>query len=475
MANIIQRFRASWGLMREIEQIGRKSTDLAYTPAWQKATWRDLNFDRARDEAYNTNAAVSACVRALTFAFQEPRPLVVDQNDERILNHPLQALLDRPNPFMSHSELLVFVITYLAIGGNCYLYKVRNSSGMVVELWPYHDGHFTPVPGGKEWIKKYVYNIGDGREIDIDAKDVVHIKWPMPDLAQPWIALSPLRAIAKEVDTDSELTRMLQTILINDIPIRTVFNLPAGTNMTDGEYRIFMERLMGRHAGAARGTPAVTEGVATITNLSLNLKDLDLTSLRGVPEARICAAYGVPPEVAMLSVGQAHSTENNLYAADVRFTTRTLSPLWSLTSGELTQDLAPEFNGDVRVVYDIASIQALKKDEVATWTRVIQGFDAMLITKNEARAEMGLVPIGKLQLTDPGDVFKSEPAPQPMQPSIIDVTPQPAQLTDEQKRYPFPIALKAKQDESTETLQERMRRELEAYLKAQYEDAAAAL
>lgn len=466
--NTWQRFRRSWQLMREIEHAGKAAT-LSYSPEWQKATYRALTFDRARDEGYNVNAAVAACIRALTFAFPEPRPYVLDQNDERIANHPLQVLLNRPNPIMSHSELLVFIITYLAVGGNCYLHKVRNAAGMVIELWPFHDGHFTPVPGGKAWIKEYIYSLGDGQETLIPAKDVVHLKWPMPDLAQPWIALSPLRQVAKEVDTDGELTRMLHEVLINNVPIRMVINIPAGTGMDQTAADEFVARFMARHRS---GQPAVTEGVASITHMNLNLAELDLTSLRGVPESRICAAYGVPPEVAMLSVGQAHSTENNLYAADVRFTTRTLTPLWTLTAGELTQDLAPEFSGNVRVAYDVASIQALKKDETATWTRVINGYDKTLITKNEARAEMGLPPVGQLVMTDPGDIFKTEPTPMP-KPTILDVTPAVPQLTDEQKRYPYPLALKAKR--GTEEITEQMKRELESYIKAHLESAAAAL
>lgn len=549
--NLLQRFRASWGLMKEIEQYSgtyeRKSA-LPYSPPWKPVTYRELDFDRARVDGYGVNAAVGGCVRALTFAFPEPRPLVLDQTDERLPQHPLQALLSRPNPFMSHAELLVFVITYLGIGGNCYLYKVRSNAGNVVELWPYHDGHMTPNAGGKTWIKSYTYTIG-GQEQEIPADDIVHLKWPMPDLAQPWIALSPLRQVAREVDTDTELTRMLQEILVNDIPIRTVFNLPAGTNLSETDYQVFMERISARHRGPMRGTPAVVEGVSAITNLNLNLRDLDLTALRGVPESRICSAYGVPPEVAMLSVGQAHSTENNLYAADVRFTTRTLVPLWTLVSGELTQDLAPEFSGNVRVAYDIASIQALKKDETATWARVISGYDANLITRNEARAEMGLMPIASLVRTDPeGDMFKNGstalaagesgtkegtpilgyhidagvvsrnearaqlalPPEDPTQsdrirelkeqlsviqaavnvgfpldialnligmevalPEPVDITPQPAQLTDDQKART--VEIKAKADQRRERVKQQMRADTQRVIAADFEAAAAGL
>jgi HK97 family phage portal protein len=461
MANLIDRFRFAWRLSR-MGGVDRKSAELAFVPTWKKTTWRDLDFARARDEGYNVNAAVAACIRALTFAFPEPRPLVLDQDEERVANHPLQALLDRPNPSMSHSELLVFIITYMAVGGNCYLHKVRGRGNQVVELWPYHDGHFTPAPGGKNWIDHYVYTV-NGRDQRVEATDIVHLKWPMPDLSQPWIALPPLRQVAREVDTDSELTRMLHTILINDVPIRTVIELPAGTNLSDDEYNLFMARFMGRHSGSGRGLPAVVEGTNRVTKLGLNLAELDLTSLRGVPESRICAAYGVPPEVAMLSVGQAHSTENNLYAADVRFTTRTLTPLWSLVGGELTQDLTPEFSGsNLRVAYDVASIQALKKDEVATWTRVINGYDRDLITKNEARAEMGLVAIGSLNRSDPGDVFISDVTPPPQ---IIDAIVEPRQLTDEQK------SLQRKAPDRRTQIQQQMEREVAAVLQADYEQA----
>ncbi len=466
MASLIERMRFAWKITRTLDQAERKSADLSYVPAWQTTTWRDLDFNRARDEGYNVNAAVSACIRALTFSFPEPRPLVFDRNDDQLPTHPLQLLLSRPNPAMSHSELLVFVITYLCIGGNCYLKKVRNSRGAVIELWPYHDGHITPTPGGKDWIASYVYDVGDGHKQTVPVTDIVHLKWPMPDLRQPWIALSPLRQVSKEVDTDSELTRMLFTILQNDVPIRTVIQIPAGTYMTDPEYDSFMARFMGRHSGNQRGMPAVVEGANSVTNLALNLKELDLTLLRGVPESRICAAFGVPPEVAMLSVGQAHSTENNLYAADVRFTTRTLTPLWTLVAGELTQDLAPEFSGDARVAYDIASIQALKKDEAATWTRVISGYDRDLITKNEARAEMGLLPLGQLRRDDPGDVFISDVT---MPPRIIDAIVEPPLLADDGEKVRRRAATKARDRRAA--IQAEIETRVADVLQAQYAEA----
>lgn len=411
-----------------IRALGVKAAELPFSAPWSiGSSWPSLDWNRLVAEGYNVNAAVGACARALAFAFPEPPPVVKNRAGEKQARHPLQALLDRPNALMSHDELLVYVIVYMAIGGNCYLHKVRSAGRRVVELWPYHAGHITPISRGAEWVAAYRYDDGAGDKRELAPEDIVHLKWPMPDLKQPWLALPPLRQVAREVDSDSEMTRMLYAFLRNDATPRTILNIKASLTQQQADRLVAQWRE--RHGGDNRGSVSVVEGDATVSRIGLDLQQLDLSALRGVPEARICAAFGVPPEVAALSVGMAHSTENNLQSADIRFTTRTLVPLWKIVAGELTQDLVPEFGGNVTVEYDTGQVQALQENQDSLYTRVLNAYDKIVITKNEARGMLGLPPVAQLRRDDPeGDVFKGERVPgELVPPAMPNLLPQPEQ------------------------------------------------
>lgn len=468
-----------------------KSADMAFVSEWVKTSFLEPSFARLTSEGYHANAAVYQCVSALAFGYPEPKPIVRDRDDEPIDNHPLQLLLNRPNPVMSHAELMTYIIIYKAIGGNVYLHKVRNRGGAVAELWPYHAGQCWPVPSRYDWVSEYAFETpGGGEPRKVPAADVIHLKWPSVDLQQPWMALPPLRAVAREVDTDSEMTRYLYALLRNDATPRTLLNIK--TTLNDQQFERLRAQFSLRHGGDNRGGVGVVEGDATVSRMSMNLQELAFETLRRVPESRIAGAFRVPAILAGLYVGLEKSTYSNYREARQQLTEDTFVPMWKADGTELTQALAPEFGGDITVEYDIGNVAALQENEDAKYTRIIAAYDSGIATKNEARLYLGLPRVGDLQLLDEGDQFKGS-AGQPTQPlvdpTIIDVTPQPAQLTDGKHLVEVPpgmvpsfirmedvkatqaIEIKARQQRRIEAIRERMQAAAAAKITADIEGA----
>jgi len=448
-----------------------KAADLPFVSAWIKTTFAEPTFRRLTDDGYNKNGAVFQCVSALAFAYPEPPPRVLNAEGEHQESHPLQRLLDRPNPLMSHAELRVIDITYRAIGGNTYLHKVRGRGGQVVELWPYHAGQMRPIPSASGWVEDYEYDIGDGNKRRIPGTEIIHLKWPAVDLSQPWVAAAPLRSVAQEVDTDTELTRYLYALLRNDATARGVVTLPSGVSLSPTQADKLKAQFYRDHGGMNRGGVQVLEQGATYQRISLNLQEMAFEALRRVPESRIAGAFRIPAIVAGLYVGIEKSIYNNYREAVSQFTEGTLVPLWKSDAAELTQALANEFSGNTLIDYDFSKVAALQENEDAKYARVLNAYDKDAITKNEARVYLGYPRVGDLPRLDEGDMFKAETATPAPAPRIIDAIVEPALLTDEQKRYPFPISLKLKRDDTTRTIEEQMRDEVAAYLKAHYEAA----
>lgn len=438
--------------------LGVKASDIAFIPTWIKQSWLPATFQRLTAEGYKKNAAVNICITKLALAYQQPRPVVKTPDGDVLPNHPLQKLLSRPNPQMSWRELALITAVYKGIGGQCYLKKVRSQRGMVVELWPYHIGQIRPVPGRFEWVAGYEYSDGSQDWQPIDKDDIVHLKWPIVDPDQPWMALSPLISMAREVDTDNEATRYQYALLANDATPRTALRMPPGQRpMTSQEMERVKSNWRQRYGGDNRGDVALLEHGAEIQRVSLNMEELAFDALRRVPEARISAGFLIPPEYSGLTVGLEHSTYNNVNEARRGFFEDTIVQLLALDAGEIAQDLGEEFGGNILVEHDLSKVVALQENEDAKHARAITGWDKGLITKNEGRRMIGLE-------DDPaGDVYKTAPAaPAFGAPEIIDVAPV--------KRKQ--LAAKAS---PASTLERRIEKALISYLAAQYEAAANAV
>lgn len=437
--------------------LGLKSSDVAFIPTWIKQSFAPATFKRLTAEGYKKNAAVNICLTRLALAYQQPRPLVKTLDGDPLPNHPLQKLLIRPNPQMSWREMALITAVYKGIGGQCYLKKVRSARGLVVELWPYHIGQIRPVPGRFEWVSGYEYNDGESDWKPIDKADVVHLKWPIIDPDQPWMALSPLISMAREVDTDNEATRYQYALLFNDATPRTALRLPPGQRpMTQLEVDRTKASWRTKYGGDNRGDVALLEAGAEIERISLNMEELAFDALRRVPEARISAGFLIPPEYSGLTVGLEHSTYNNVNEARKGFFEDTIVQLLALDAGELEQDLGDDFGGNLIIEHDLSKVVALQENEDAKHARAVAGWNAGLMKQNEARRMIGLS-------DDPaGDVYKAPAAPAfgaPMK--VIDVTPIRKQLGS--KASP------------AQTTERRIEKAIARYLAGEYEKAAAAV
>lgn len=379
-----------------------KMAGLTIVPRWVRSSWLDPSWERLVGDAYRANSAFLACAAALAFAFPEPPLLPYSQEGdegEPLLTHPLRFLLRRPNPRMGEREMLATTMAYLALGGNAYWHKVRNNSGQVIRLWPYHAGQMLPVPGGDDWISHFAYDAGDGRKEDVPVEDVVHFRWPLPDPEQPWMGLPPIVAAAREVDTDNEARRYVYALLRNDAVPRLALELPEHVEVNDDSERRLKAEWRQKYGGDNRGEIGILTGGAKISRVGLNMDELAYNALSRIPEARIAAVLRVPAVLAGLSAGLERSTYSNYAEARTAFTEDTLSPLWEIFASEVDTALAPEFDDRLDMRFDLGRVKALSENTDARWKRIDTAVNRGLLTLNEGRTALGYPEV------DGGDVF----------------------------------------------------------------------
>ena len=390
---------------------GRKEgAPLSIITGMSEATWMTPNARNYMQQGYGINSAIYAVVTALAAGVAEA-PLRVYEDDTKkkeVPKHPVRLLINRPNPYMGEDEFWKHIITYASVTGNGYGKITPSKLGTAsLEMYPYSDVVMWPIPGGQDWVQKFVFSKDDGQTTeDIDAKLVAHWKWAVDPL-YPYKGMGALAPVAREVDTDNELSRFLKAFLQNDAVMSGILYTPDGVLLTPGEMQKvkqdFERNLQGKNAGRVVVMPRGMKYERT----ALDMQQLALDALRSVPEARIAAVFKVPALIAGLNVGLREGREGNFESTRKQFTQSTLVPLWRSLAAEVQSSIVPLFGNDVYVDFDLSAVSALQEgnDKKATW--VVAAYNAGLIMQNEARAELGMDSIGP-----EGDTFKA-PAPAP--------------------------------------------------------------
>jgi HK97 family phage portal protein len=311
-----------------------------------------------------TNSIVGAVVGWIARNFPEAPVRIIREDDpegtpiRRSLTGPgaMLRLLERPNRWFSGVVMWkATIVDYLR--GDAYWFKVRSGSGRVVELWWIPNTMMKPHwpqddPG--VFIDFYEY-IVDGISYRVEVADVVHFRNGMNPATQGRTGVDELDALWREVYTDEEAAAFTAALLKN-LGIPGVVIAPSNTTgprvlQADPEAvkKKFMERFEGDH----RGEPLVFGTPTDVKVLSWNPQQLDLKSLRRVPEERISARLGVPAGVAGLGAGLDRNTFTNVAEANVSAYTQGVIPRQREIAAELEVQLLPEFVASGIETYDV--------------------------------------------------------------------------------------------------------------------------
>jgi HK97 family phage portal protein len=362
------------------------------------------------------NSAVFACLLALAKAHIEA-PLKVYQGDpesgtaEWLSSSPLQQLLHKPNPHHTNLELWFWCAWAKYLDGNAYLRKARAGnadSGNVIELWPLSPRLIKPMtnPGSDNLIDFYRYSFAPGYYEDIAPHNVIHFRIGIDDLDNR-LGLAPIKRLVREIASDQAATQFTDALLRNFGVPGLVVEVPLGASLSDEQAEALKAKLENRFGLENRGNVGVLTAGAQLRQFGFSPDQLNLKSLHEVPETRIAAVMGVPPEVAGLGVG---ISVPHAYASlkQVRegFTELTVIPNWRMDQARLNHSLKPDFTSDdeVQIGYDLKLVRALQEDRTQMFTRLDNAVRTGWVMPNEARREVGLPPM------EGGD----EPKPQPL-------------------------------------------------------------
>ncbi len=319
-------------------------------------------------------------------------PLILQDATQRYDQHPVLALIARPNGAQGRAELLEAIYGHLLLSGNAYIEAV-GAGGLPSELHVLRSDRMAVVPGADGWPMAYDYTVG-GRTHRFamsqsggpDAQPICHLKTFHPQ--DDHYGLSPLQAAAVAVDVHNSASAWSKALLDNAArPSGAIVYKGADgqSQLSADQYDRLVSEIESNHQGARNaGRPMLLEGGLDWKPMGFSPSDMEFQKTKEAAGREIATAFGIPP---MLMGIPGDATYANYQEANRAFYRLTVLPLASRVTAGLSAWLSGFTGESVELRPDLDQIPALAAERDAQWLRV---GTADFLTAQEKRVLLGL-------------------------------------------------------------------------------------
>ena len=327
------------------------------------ASWMDWDAQKAVEEGFKSSVPVFACIKKRYDAVSSiPWKVETLVGDEWQVtpSHPLQRLLDNPNPEMSGPALIRLLICHLDLAGNGYWRKVRGGMGDTPqELWPVMPFGMAVNKNPDGTVSSFKRSVSNDL---IPADDMCQFKYVNPN--DYYFGQSPLQAAGKAVDVDNAGQEWQKVSMQNrGVPDYAISFESELTHDQSVQARDFIKE----QTGTANARQPLVMSKSKVQQLSQTPVEMDFMNTRRFSREEVSSVYGVP------SALYAEMNEANLSNAETArkvFWIDTVLPLMDELKDTLNACLIPDYtanNTTIRIVYDTANVAALQvniKDKI---------------------------------------------------------------------------------------------------------------
>ena len=333
---------------------------------------------------FHRNAIVYRCVRLISEAAAQIAWTVLINGMEQ-KDHPVEALLMRPNARESGTDMLEALYGHLLVSGNAYC-ELLSANGRPTELHALRPDRVSLVAGPDGWPLAYDYAVGARLTRfpipENGPSTILHLR--LFDPLNDHYGYAPLSAAQVALEMHDAASRWNKALLDNSARPSGALVYGSTDQMSEDQF----DRLKGELENAFQGStnagrPILLEGGLDWKPLSLTPKDMDFLEARAGAAREIALAFGVPP---LLLGFPGDNTHANYAEANRAFWRSTVLPLVQRTQGAMAHWLQPYFSEDIRFKPDVDAIEALSSEREALWRRVSA---ATFLTEDEKREAIG--------------------------------------------------------------------------------------
>lgn len=368
-------------------------------PSWlnETARWLMENRENFIAEGYNLNAVIFAAIMYKARAASSV-PLVAhigtrEQPEPLPVASPLARFCDRPNPWLSFSEMQMVNAVFYNLFGNSYTVILKTADA--ITAYPLRPDFVTHLYKKGDLVG-YAYHPGgyhtERDAIRILAQDMLHVKIPNP--GDPYAGLgpglSPLYPLARSADVDNAATEFLKIFFQRGAMPQ--YLLTTEQQLDNDTAEMLKERFVKAYGNFQNWTDPVVLGAgATISKLGTTIQELDMTTLDRRNESRMAMAFGVPLTLIESAPQIVQSTYSNKETDRRMFWEDTMIPELRGFEVEWTYYLRDDTGAFVS--YDYSEIPALAEFRLQRAESYRAGFMAGAVTQNEYRAALDLAPL----------------------------------------------------------------------------------
>lgn len=362
-----------------------------------KAVWSDRNYEMFAREGYIKNVVGYKCVSMLARSASSVKLMIYDKKtNKKIENHPLELLLNNPNPTQNGYEFFESLYSYKLLSGNTYIQAIlldKNIFKNPKELFILRPDRMTIIIDNNSSIPyAYKYKVNNSEKIFYVDKisgnaEILHIKNFNP--INDWYGLSPIEAASYSIDQHNEASKWNQSMLQNGArPSGALIVKGNGDDsafLTDEQFTRLKKQLNEEFAGTENaGKPLLLEGGLEWMEMSLSPSEMNFLEMKNSCARDIALAFGVPSQLLGIP---GDNTYSNLTEARLSMWEETIIPMIDNVVDALNKWLIPMFNDNIALYYDKDKITALYSRQESYWNKIA---NANFLNDNEKKKLLDL-------------------------------------------------------------------------------------
>ena len=341
-----------------------------------KPQWTPRNYAALAREGFAGNPIGYRAVRMIAEAAASIPWLAYD-GEREVSDHPVLALLLRPNPGQPGREFFEMLYGFLLVAGNAYVEKAE-VEGSLRELYTLRPDRVKAVASNSGWPESYEYSV-NGQSVRLPRENMLHLKLFNP--LNDHYGMSPLEAAQRSIDTHNAAAAWNKAMLDNSARPSGALVYAAGDgHLTNDQFERLKKELENSYQGATNaGRPMVLEGGLDWKEMGYSPSEMQFIEAKNAAAREIALAFGVPP---MLLGIPGDNTFANYAEANRTFWRQTIVPL----AGRAAEALSGFIGGGLRLTPDLDQVDAMSQDREALWARIEK---ASFLTTDEKRQAVG--------------------------------------------------------------------------------------